>query len=234
MKKSLFAPLRMLMFAVLVPVLSVSLVACEPEGGEGGEEGGKESIPVVAPASVKAVDLGLSVKWASCNVGAESPEEYGDYFAWGETTTKSSYKSSTSVTYGLSISELKSRGIIGSDGNLTAAYDAATANWGSCWRMPTFGEMQELCNNCTWKWTTQNGVKGYNVTGNNGNSIFLPAAGERDDTSLLKAGSEGNYWSARWHSNSNFAYFLIFFLDYYDWDFYYRGRGHTVRPVSEQ
>lgn len=81
------------------------------------------------------IDLGLSsgLKWATCNVGASSPEEYGDYFAWGE--TKSGYYESNSTTYGLSTSELQSRGIIGSDGNLSAAYDAATANWGGSWRM---------------------------------------------------------------------------------------------------
>ena len=181
----------------------------------------------------KAVDLGLSVKWASCNVGAESPEEYGDYFAWGETTPKSSYSSSNSVTLGLFISELMSRGIIGSDGNLTAAYDAATVNWGSAWRMPTKAEQDELRNNCTWEWTTQNGVNGYKVTGTNGNSIFLPAAGYRYDTSLRNAGSDGRYWSATSSSISNFAYYLRFNSDGYDWSYDYRDYGFAVRPVSE-
>ena len=180
-----------------------------------------------------AVDLGLSVYWASCNVGAESPEEYGDYFAWGETTTKSDYSSSISVTYGLSIEELKSRGIIDSDGNLTAEYDAATANWGGNWRMPTLAEMEELIDNCTWEWTTQNGVYGRKVTGPNGNSIFLPAAGYRYGTSLYDAGSRGYYWSASPSSYSYYACFL-YFLSY---DFYWyngdRYFGHSVRPVSE-
>ena len=180
-----------------------------------------------------AVDLGLSVYWASCNVGAESPEEYGDYFAWGETTTKSDYSSSISVTYGLSIEELKSRGIIGSDGNLTAEYDAATANWGDNWRMPTLAEMEELIDNCTWEWTTQNGVYGRKVTGPNGNSIFLPAAGYRVSTSLKDAGSYGYYWSATPSNYSSDARYLYFDSGYYDWNFYDRNEGHTVRPVSE-
>lgn len=184
-------------------------------------------------SSYDAVDLGLSVKWASCNVGAESPEEYGDYFAWGETETKSSYTSDNSVTYGLSISELESRGIIGSDGNLTAAYDAATANWGDGWRMPTLDEIKELLNNCTWNWTTLNGVNGRLVTGPNGNSIFLPAAGSRNDTSLYYAGSYGLYWSATPGSNSNYAYYLSFLSDYYNWGDNYRYYGRAVRPVSE-
>ena len=188
---------------------------------------------VVAP-EIQAVDLGLSVKWASCNVGASSPEEYGDYFAWGETTTKSSYTESNSVvTYGLSISELESRSIIDADGNLTAAYDAATANWGDNWRMPTRDEMKELIDNCTWKWTTQNGVNGYKVTGPNGNSIFLPAAGCRLNTSLYDAGSYGYYWSATSYSLSDYAYFLNF--GSVDYDCYCNSRDYSqvVRPVSE-
>lgn len=184
-------------------------------------------------SSYDAVDLGLSVKWASCNVGAESPEEYGDYFAWGETETKSSYTSDNSVTYGLSISELESRGIIGSDGNLTAAYDAATANWGDGWRMPTLDEIKELLNNCTWNWTTLNGVNGRLVTGPNGNSIFLPAAGCRYDSSLYDAGSYGYYWSATPHSHGYYAYDLYFYSGYCYWDFNGRCYGRAVRPVSE-
>ena len=195
--------------------------------------GDVEDEPVVSPTDARAVDLGLSVKWASCNVGAESPEEYGDYFAWGETTTKSDYSSSTSVTYGLSISELESRGIIGADGNLTAAYDAATANWGGNWRMPTLDEMKELLDECTWEWTTMNGVYGRKVTGPNGNSIFLPAAGYRYDTSLYFAGSGGYYWSATPGSGSNCAYYLFFYSGNGGWDGYYRYYGFTVRPVSE-
>ena len=182
-----------------------------------------------------AVDLGLpsGLLWASCNVGADSPEEYGDYFAWGETEPKSSYYSDNSVTYGLSISELESRGIIGADGNLTAAYDAATANWGGNWRMPTLNEIKELLDECTWEWTTMNGVYGRKVTGPNGNSIFLPAAGYRYDTSLYFAGSGGYYWSATPGSGSNCAYYLFFYSGNGGWDGYYRYYGFTVRPVSE-
>ena len=181
-----------------------------------------------------AIDLGLSVKWASCNVGADSPEEYGDYFAWGETTTKSSYTDSNGVTYGLYISELESRSIIDADGNLTAAYDAATANWGDNWRMPTLDEMMELIENCTWKWTTQNGVNGYKVTGPNGNSIFLPAAGYRYGTSFDDAGSRGYYWPATPFSSRRLAYYLSFSSDHHGYSDFYRSRGHTVRPVSEE
>ena len=185
-------------------------------------------------SSHEAVDLGLSVKWASYNVGATSSEEYGDYFAWGETTTKSDYRSSNSVTYGLSISELESRGIIDSDGQLTAVYDAATTNWGESWRMPTKAEQDELRNKCTWTWTTQNGVKGYKVTGPNGNFIFLPAAGYRDFSALYTAGSYGYYWSATPDSHRLYACGLRFDSDGYYWYDYYRYNGFAVRPVSER
>ena len=181
-----------------------------------------------------AVDLGLSVYWASCNVGATSPEEYGDYYAWGETTTKSSYSSDNSVTYDLSTSVLESRGIIGADGNLTSEYDAATANWGSDWRMPTLDEMKELINQCTWEWTSVNGVNGRLVTGPNGNSIFLPAAGSRSGTSLSGAGSVGDYWSATPESDGTGAYELAFTTGYCGWDnIIGRVYGQAVRPVLE-
>lgn len=181
-----------------------------------------------------AVDLGLSVKWASCNVGATSPEEYGDYFAWGETETKSSYILNNSLTFGLSTTELESRGIVGSDGNLTAAYDAATVNCGSDWRMPTLDEIEELMEKCAWSWTTQNGVNGRKVTGPSGNSIFLPAAGCCLGTSLDGVGYDGNFWSATLGSNCNDAYGFYFDSDYYYWGS--RGNrcnGQAVRPVSE-
>lgn len=184
-------------------------------------------------SAYEAVDLGLSVRWASCNVGAESPEGYGYYFAWGETKGKSDYSSSTSVTYGLSFSELESRGIIGSDGNLTAAYDAATANWGGSWRMPTLDEMKELLDNCTWEWTTQNGVYGRKVTGSNGNSIFLPAAGYHDNTSLIYEGSYGYCWSATPYWYGYNAWALIFSSSAYVCSCTAPYAGLAVRPVSE-
>ena len=178
------------------------------------------------------VDLGLSVKWATCNVGANSPEEYGDYFAWGETSTKETYDDDNCPTYGLSISQLQSQGYIDSEGNLTAQYDAATANWGGDWRMPTMAEQEELLNNCTWTWTTQNGVNGYNVKGPNGNSIFLPAAGSHNYTVLYDADSLGYYRSSSLATDSpNYAYALDFSSSYVDWNFNNRFCGRSVRPV---
>ena len=171
------------------------------------------------------VDLGLSVKWATCNVGASKPEDYGNYYAWGETSTKSSYTESNSKTYGTSMGNIS--------GN--SSYDAATANWGGSWRMPTYDELHELINNCTWTWTTQNGVKGYKVTGPNGNSIFLPAAGDRGGSSLYNAGSLGYCWSSTPHeSNSDDAYSLCFDSGYHRmYNYSSRYDGLSVRPVLE-
>ena len=177
------------------------------------------------PYHVHAVDLGLSVHWACCNVGAESPEEYGDYFAWGETVPKYSYNSENHFAYNLYSEELESRGIIDGHGNLTAAYDVATVNWGGNWRMPTSDEMEELTDKCTWEWTSMNGINGYKVTGPNGNSIFLPAAGRRVNAFLENAGDNGHYRTATWRE-------LYFFSD----GFYYgfaEHLGNTVRPVIE-
>ena len=172
------------------------------------------------------VDLGLpsGLKWATCNVGASKPHNYGNYYAWGETTTKSEYTEENSVTYGQQISDFS--------GNAT--YDAARANWGSTWRMPTKAEMQELDNNCTWTWTTQNGVNCYEVTGPNGNSIFLPAAGWCYGSARDDVGADGLYWSSTPHeSDTNFAYFLGFYSGYRSVNWAPRSDGFTVRPVSD-
>ena len=129
-----------------------------------------------------AIDLGLSVKWADRNVGADSPEAYGDYYAWGELTTKTEYNEYNSTAYG------KDTGVI--SGNAT--YDVATANWGDGWRLPTVDEINELMANCTFSWVEQNGVGGLLVEGN-GNSIFLPATGYYKETAIKYEGTYGTY-----------------------------------------
>ena len=170
------------------------------------------------------VDLGLSVKWATCNVGATSPSDYGDYFAWGEISTKSSYTENNSKTYNKHMGDIA--------GN--SKYDAARANWGSTWRMPTKKEFKELKDQCIWTWTSQGGHSGYRVTSKtNGNSIFLPAAGCRNGKSLYNVGSYGHYWSAGPYSNTNGCY-LYFNSSYvYPQNYSNRAYGFSVRPVSE-
>ncbi len=149
------------------------------------------------------VDLGLpsGTKWATCNVGANKPGDYGDYFAWGEISTKSSYTGSiemggNSRTYGIETHQLRSDGIINSKGALTKKFDTAQANWGSGWRMPTKIELEELKNKCSWERTNIGGIAAYKVTGPNGQAIYFPAAGYRVKSRLDGAGDKGYYWSA--------------------------------------
>ena len=286
------------------------------------------------------VDLGLpsGTKWATMNVGADSPEDYGDYFAWGETQPKSTYTGGNYKWYDNTIGEntkyitetqpgtgakgnyyIAGEGVEGSgfacdlkwdpagcplvngtitfsnlpageyqfkitdgtwnswgsdylankddffdqmsfsnvaftlssesdvtisfDGEsifvlvsnitLLASDDAANANWGGDWRMPTIDEIDELVNNCTWTWITQNGVNGYKVTSKtNGNSIFLPAAGSRNDLSLSSAGSDGDYWSSSLNtSSSDSAYSLYFNSGSVGWHNIIRRYGQSVRAV---
>ena len=171
------------------------------------------------------VDLGLSVKWATCNVGASSPSRYGDYFAWGEVRTKSEYTDENSTTYEKSMRDIS--------GNST--YDAARYNWGGKWRLPTKDECQELVDNCTWTWGKYGGHKGYKVTSKrNGASIFLPAAGWRDGSSLGCAGVDSDYWSsAPYESSTQSAYFLGFYSGSHVVGLGSRYNGRSVRPVSE-
>ena len=174
------------------------------------------------------VDLGLpsGLKWATCNVGANKPEDYGNYYAWGEIKTKSEYTSDNSITYDM---RFKFNDISGD-----ARYDAARANWGGTWRLPTYTELEELTYKCTWTWTTQNSISGYKVTGPNGNSIFLPAAGYRYGTSLSGDGDDGYYWSSTpGDYNDDRAYFIGFNSDGQRMYFIDRLIGQTVRPISE-
>ena len=198
----------------------------------------------VAENGYAYVDLGLSVKWATCNVGASKPEEYGDYFAWGETQPKSNYDWSTYKYCNSSNNTLtkynnsSSYGTVDNKTTLELSDDAARANWGGSWRMPTDAELTELREQCTWTWTTQNGVKGYKVTskksGYTNKSIFLPAAGCRDGSSLDYAGSYGYYWSSSLYTGlPNDAYGLGFGSDYVSRYSSIRYYGQSVRPVCQ-
>ncbi|MBR6758644.1 MAG: hypothetical protein IKM35_09290, partial [Bacteroidaceae bacterium] len=172
------------------------------------------------------VDLGLpsGLKWATCNVGADKPEECGNYYAWGETETKSEYTEDNCVTWE------KNLGDISGDSH----YDAARRNWGGSWRMPTAAECQELIDNCTGTWTTQGGHKGYQVTGKNGNSIFLPAAGWYYGSSLDCQRKYGLYLSSTpYESYTKDAYYLGFNSSDRSVYWYRRFYGRTVRPVCD-
>ena len=193
------------------------------------------------------VDLGLpsGTLWATCNVGASSPEEYGDYFAWGETEPKSDYSWSTykycegsenTMTKYCAQSSYGYNGFTDDLTELQPADDAATANWGSGWQMPSHEQNQELIDSSytTTEWTQVNGVYGRKITSNsNGNSIFLPATGYRNVTSLYNAGSYGYYWPRSLHASKSYcAYYLFFKSGNIGWSYYsYRYYGRSVRPV---
>ena len=176
-----------------------------------------------------AIDLGLpsGTKWACSNVGATKPEEYGGYYAWGETEEKD--------VYSVDLYEYYQNGRyvnLGSDISGTD-YDVAHVKWGGKWCMPTLDDIKELLDNCMSDWTMVSGVHGRKFTSKiNGNSIFVPAAGSRWYGDLLDAGEYGSYWSSTQDPGySNHAYSLYFTSGYAFWDSYYRIDGRCVRPV---
>lgn len=191
------------------------------------------------------VDLGLSVKWAKTNIGATNPEDCGVYFAWGETSPKNDFTWGTYKLCQATYSSDDSKFYVDSFTKypdpdevttLESADDAATACWGDGWSLPTYDEMQELLDKCTWEWTEQNNVNGYRVTGKNGNSIFLPVAGFRNGTKLFGASEFGNYLSKSL-SYDNYDPYLAWYL-YFDADSKLisdneRFVGMTVRPVRK-
>ena len=189
------------------------------------------------------VDLGLpsGLLWATCNVGADNPEDYGDYFAWGETQPKDYYNwsayqhcngSNSTMTKYCTDADYGNDGFVDNQTTLFPEDDAATANWGGNWRMPTREECQELLDNTTQTWTTQNGVNGCLFTASNGNSLFLPAAGYRLGSSLDYAGSIGYYWSSSLHTGqSDSARLLGSLSDGCYMGYSYRVFGRPVRPV---
>lgn len=130
------------------------------------------------------VDLGLSVKWASCNIGAAYSSDYGEYIAWGDIYEKSSYYDDNCKTSGVSYS------------NLPSSMDAARERWGGKWRMPTRENVRELVNNCSWRWTSRSGVSGYECTGPNGNKIFFPAGGLAYGLDVYDECTSGYFWTA--------------------------------------
>ena len=191
------------------------------------------------------VDLGLpsGTLWATCNIGATKPEEYGDYFAWGETKPKSIYDWTTykfvngdfdKLTKYCNESDWGNNGFTDNLTSLESGDDAATANWGSDWCMPTKEQWKELLENTTAEWTMQNGVKGRLFTSKkNGKSLFLPAAGYRWDGDLNLVGSGGYYWSSSLLTGGpGYAWYFYFYSDRYS-SMYddYRSGGLSVRAV---
>lgn len=209
------------------------------------------------------VDLGLpsGTLWAACNVGADSPEEYGDYFAWGETEPKESYDCTnykwayweqvaiSDHFYQVNVTWYKyyfhgwiNNAYVVGDGKtvLDPEDDAAYVNWGPGWRMPSLEQLQELLKKCSWQWTQRNGVKGHLVTGPNGKSIFLPAAGSRSEEQLFNIGKNAYYWTRTLCDPDNLKLEAANHEDAYilssrsfEWHVWYHMRynGSTVRAV---
>lgn len=171
------------------------------------------------------VDLGLSVKWARCNVGAQIPEEYGDYFAWGEIEPKRLFNEETSETYKKVIEDISG-----------TSRDVARVKWGAPWRMPTKEEFDSLMH-CNWEWI-KGDVCGYRVTGRTGYSIFLPAAGYRYWALLESIGASGNYWCStpfdKEDAPDQYAYHIHFYESSRHWlTDSHRYYGYQVRPVLD-
>ena len=215
--------------AVMITLLTIHMVSCEQfyifdtEGS-----------PSTTDNHPQAVDLGLSVNWASCNLGATSPEECGDYYAWGETEKKTQYTQETYI-YANNIDgngDVDKYTDIGAD-ICGTMHDVASAKLGEAWRMPTLEEIEELCEKCTWEWGTINGINGQIVTGLNGKSIFLPAAGEMFDSKNYATGRYGTYWSGTTSGNYN-AFRLFIEKGTSVCTDNRKFIGFSVRPVKEK
>ena len=193
-----------------------------------------------SPDGVEAVDLGLSVKWANTNVGAKKSSGFSTYFAWGETKPKEYYSWNTYAWSKGNSQYLTKYSTADRRTQLAPADDAARANWGGKWRMPTIDEYEELINpaNCTWEWMTKDGVNGYKVTGKKtGNSIFLPITGFRFYADTQFRGIMGVYWtSTLYTANPNKAWCLEF--NFSNIDVHYgdlssnRFSGRCIRAVQ--
>lgn len=202
-------------------------------------------------SAMEAVDMGLSVKWANCNLGAEHPEDWGDYYAWGETETKDNFTWETYEFYvptfssaakpTLALEEYDGEPLFMDDSipcmKLRLENDAAHAVLGGKWRMPTAQEQQELIDKCQWEWTTESNVTGYRVTAKNGNSIFLPAAGAFYNQAIDRKNEVGYYWSStalRYSKAAGRSYFLQFLNTTANWQASRRYIGFPIRAVKKE
>ena len=189
----------------------------------------------------ECIDLGLSVKWATCNIGADSPEGYGDYYAWGETSTKSEYSWETYKwcnETGRSLTKYccnSSYGSVDDKTVLDKSDDVAYVSWGNKWRIPTHEEFNELCDKCQIEETTLNGINGVLVTGPNGNSLFLPKSGYYKEEHLSDLGKYGNYWGANAQDVLCYVASRLMFGSITPFPSYSGNRycGYPVRPVTE-
>lgn len=202
---------------IMLAILSTVAISCKDKEGDDSADSGYVN-------GHEYVDLGLSVKWATCNVGASSMSDSGSYYAWGEKETKLDYADIYSTTYGKGMSDIS--------GDL--AYDVARAKWGGTWRMPTKAEFEELSTQCSWKWTTQGGKYGYLITGPSDNSIFLPAAGWKHSVDTYRYSEFGYYWTSTPNDDDNKK---SYYMDFSSVDrgvySYQRYDGLQIRAVTQ-
>ena len=229
---------------------TATITATTEDGGKTASCSVTVNVPDGSENGYEYVVLGLpsGLKWATCNVGAYKPEEYGNFYAWGETQSKTYYSGGTykwwnwnGVTYKLTkycpadqTSCWDGEGTPDGKTVLDLEDDTAHVNLGGHWRMPTDEEWVELMENCTWTWTIQNGIAGRLVSANNGKSIFLPAAGLQDHRGLINVGSYGLYWSSSLATDDpDQAWFMYFGSDIVYWDRMSRYYGYSIRPVLD-
>lgn len=245
--------MKRLKYAVIL-LLGLSIVimaSCTKDPDNGGNGGGNNGGGNTYNGH-EYVDLGLpsGTLWATCNVGADTPEGYGDYFAWAETTPKTTYDwitykysnydgngSSYQFTKYCNDEEYGYNGFTDGLTSLQPEDDAATVKWGTGWRTPTADELRELYQYTTNVWTTQNGVKGRSFSASNGQSIFLPATGKKLPEGLVSVGTYGDYWSSSLYNNSMIrgsAYHLYAHSDKIYVDDIGRSVGMSVRPVRSR
>ena len=211
----------------------IRVVSMSPKWTPGKQDGRVVAVNYVLPVifnqtineSRRYIDLGLSVKWAICNIGANSPEGYGHYFCWGGTATQSRYHEDDCSTYGKEFKDISG----------DPQYDAARAKWGGTWRIPTKAEFDELKEKCTWTWVNQNGRNGYKVTSKiNGNSIFLPAAGSKYLYDTVYLNQYGYYWTSTPENQiPDWAFSFNFMGDSMGTEWNGRYGGHSIRPVMD-
>lgn len=221
---------------------NVSRIVCNTEIQDIYVDGEKiSSLPVSQVDSVlyddlkmedQKVDLGLSVKWAAWNVGATRPEEYGNYYYWGDLKA---WDGDAFYNYPYYDNEKQEYIFIGDDISATQ-YDAARAEWGDSWRMPTFAEFSELIEKCKWRWIVYNGVEGLQVIGPNGNSIFFPATGYAQGEYVNAQKWTGYYWTSTLYETKSYFYYaygMTFNSENGGRTLYYgRNYGLSIRPVS--
>jgi hypothetical protein len=221
---------KFVVFLNLFLICSFVSISCVNE--KGGYENGHEY-----------VDLGLSVKWATCNIGADSAWNGGSYFAWGEVEPRQwgdTKMDKYSVEYEFltkycTVAKHGYNGLVDDKIILDAEDDAATINWGGRWRMPTKEEFEELCDNCTFELQTLNGEIGYKVIGKNGNSIFLPMPTWIESESVLEGFMKGSYWSSSLFISSPFYAYQMSLVESEEYSVYLEGMPRHcptfIRPV---